>query len=477
MKIVQKTQSLCPVCFRTLDAYYVKKDNDIYFEKTCPQHGFFSVPAWKHMPHTPTWEDWLQRGNSSFNTKKNLNFIPINGQGCPQNCGLCTEHQQQSCCVLLEITQACTMQCPICYASAHQDLEIQQDISLEHIEARLLALKKYAGQVNIQLSGGEPTLRDDLPQIIQKVRDSGFNFVQINSNGLRLGQKSTGANYAKELKKCGLNLVYLQWDAAGPTSDTVYTTLRGGAYARIKERALQHCIEAQLPVLLVATLVRGINETYLGAIVTKALQSGPIVRGVHVQPVASFGRYPWQQNEAPRLTIPEILHMFEIQSHGMLKAEQFHPPQSEHALCSFSAVYTRNEKHELKAIHEVQGGCCSQASSTIEHKDLQSSKLSPAKVACDFVARHWSATPQTSSAKHATNAPDDFDRFLEKTSLEQRFTISGMAFQDAYSVDLARLRRCHIHILHDLRNTYPDLKPFCAFNLTSSTGFALHRGK
>lgn len=66
---------------------------------------------------------------------------------------------------------------------------------------------------------------------------------------------------------------------------------------------------------------------------------------------------------------------------------------------------------------------------------------------------------------------DGLDRFLAAADPDQRFTLSAMAFQDAYTIDLERIRRCHIHV------ALPDgrLIPFCAYNLTSSAGFAPHR--
>jgi uncharacterized radical SAM superfamily Fe-S cluster-containing enzyme len=52
------------------------------------------------------------------------------------------------------------------------------------------------------------------------------------------------------------------------------------------------------------------------------------------------------------------------------------------------------------------------------------------------------------------------------------FSISGMAFQDSWTVDLARLRECYI------LTVAPDgrLVPFCAYNITSKQGKALYRG-
>ncbi len=463
MKLLRKTQSLCPICLRTLDAHYVLNDEHVYFEKTCPTHGHFSVPAWIAMPNVPSFEAWCSKQSVVHSSRKD-----IGDSSCPHSCGLCADHQRPSCCVLLEVTQNCNMSCPICYAAAQQNKD--SDLTMKEIDARLSALMHSAGNVNIQLSGGEPTTRDDLAEIITLAHAKGFDFVQLNTNGLRLGCKNSGACYAKELKAAGLNLVYLQWDGM---DDNIYQTLRGGNYTAIKEQALKHCQAAELPVLFVVTLVRGVNDHKLGEILEKALHSGHMVRGVHIQPVSSFGRYPWEQTQAPRLTLPEVLHALEQQSKGMLKAEHFHPPQSEHALCSFSALYKRDAKNEclpsgLLPVHDEPATCCKPKDCT------QNNNISPAVIAREFVAKHWSAEELfTSQNTQNCSRQDDFDAFLQKNSVKQRFTVSCMAFQDAYSVDLARLRACHIHIAE----SNARLMPFCAYNLTSSEGFSLYRNR
>ncbi len=470
MKLLQKTQSLCPVCLRTLDAYYVaydtQKERHVYFEKNCPQHGHFSVPAWIAKPNVPSFEQWCQGAKSGLKTGEKSGQtanVLASDSTCPHSCGLCAEHVNRSCCVLLEVTKNCNMSCPICYAGASLHKQ-NDDLTLTEIDNRLTWLMQNAGVVNIQISGGEPTTREDLTQIISLVHAKGFDFVQLNSNGLRLGCAHSGEQYAHTLKAAGLNLVYLQWD--GMDSHT-YTSLRGADYVASKERALNNCLKAQLPVLLVVTLVRGVNDHLLGDILHKALSQGPLVRGIHIQPVASFGRYPWEQAAAPRLTLPEVLHALESQSKSMLKAEHFHPPQSEHALCSFSAVYDRNAEYGLVPVHADGGACCKTAES--HRENYGESQLAPAIVAREFVAKHWAGE----NTFQPQGVQDDFDRFLKKNTFQQRFTVSCMAFQDSYSVDLARLRACHIHIAEsDAR-----LMPFCAYNLTSSQGFPLYRNR
>jgi uncharacterized radical SAM superfamily Fe-S cluster-containing enzyme len=62
------------------------------------------------------------------------------------------------------------------------------------------------------------------------------------------------------------------------------------------------------------------------------------------------------------------------------------------------------------------------------------------------------------------------DEFL-RTAKENTFTVSGMVFQDAFDLDLDRLRRCYICEA----DTERGMVPFCAYNLTDTAGRALYR--
>ena len=84
-------------------------------------------------------------------------------KGCPFDCGLCPEHRQHSCCVVLEVTERCNLSCPVCFAESRTQAT---DPEIATIESWFKLLLSAGGPYNIQLSGGEPTLRDDLPEII-----------------------------------------------------------------------------------------------------------------------------------------------------------------------------------------------------------------------------------------------------------------------------------------------------------------------
>ena len=149
--------------------------------------------------------------------------------------------------MILEVTKRCNMHCPVCFASAGEDRE-KGDIPICEIEKQYDFLMAHGGPFNIQLSGGEPTMRDDLPEIIHMGREKGFTFFQLNTNGIRLAREE---GYAGKLKKAGLNTVFLQFDGV---TDDVYQTLRGRSMIELKEKAVLNCSEAELGIALVSVI-------------------------------------------------------------------------------------------------------------------------------------------------------------------------------------------------------------------------------
>ena len=83
---------------------------------------------------------------------------------------------------------------------------------------------------------------------------------------------------------------------------------------------------------------------------------------------------------------------------------------------------------------------------------------------------HWKGGEAAGETSTAESGADGFSRFLAQAGAEQRFTLSSMAFQDALSLDLDRVRGCCIHVVR------PDgrMIPFCLHNLTASNGTRLY---
>lgn len=446
--MIRKTTSVCPVCLQTVNARtVVGNDGFIHMEKSCEKHGSFDALIWEG--DIMSYLSWAEGDQEGCGVKKGRQVE----KGCPHDCGLCRDHQSEACCVLLELTKRCNLHCPVCFASAGEGES--SDPSIDEIRHQYEILKQQGRAFNIQLSGGEPTLRDDLDEIIRLGRESGFSYFQLNTNGLRIAAEE---GYAQRLRDMGVSCVFLQFDGC---RDDVYETLRGQPLLALKQKAIKACEEAGLSVVLVPVIAAGVNEDQAGEILRFALQHHPAVRGVHFQPLSTFGRckLPALQETCcgvqtqKRITIPRMLKFIEEQTGGEIKAEDFSGGGAESPYCSFHAAYRKQCCGSLKALKKRHNEACCPT---------------PSSEARDFVMRQWGRNDSCCTEENSDFS--SLDAFLRE-AVEQTFTVSGMVFQDAWDLDLDRLRRCYIC---EADSTY-GIVPFCAYNLTDSSGKALYR--
>lgn len=445
--ILGTTTSVCPVCLKTISANKVLKEhNQIYLDKTCPEHGTFSTLIWEGSKES--YEGW---DRNSVVSEPPVNAKPVE-KDCPNDCGLCSDHLRKGCCMLLELTNRCNLRCPVCFAAAGD--HTPSDLSMEEIEKQYDFLMAHGGPFNIQLSGGEPTMRDDLPEIIRLGRSKGFTFFQLNTNGIRLAESPS---YAKELKEAGLNTVFLQFDGL---SDKTYEILRGRPLLDEKLMAIQNCANAGLGVVLVPVIAPDVNDHEIGRILHFALNNLPAVRGVHFQPISYFGRCDLKAPQM-RITIPKMLRLIEEQTSGLMKQADFGSGGAENPYCSFHASYMKRKDGNLRALAQKDSQCCCTTSDDSRN----------------FVANQWTGTQKSesscccgSTSSEGITEWNSFDEFLEQARANT-FTVSGMIFQDAFNLDLDRLKRCYIC---EVDSRY-GMVPFCAYNLTDINGRSLYR--
>ena len=325
--ILGYTESVCPVCLKKLEARKVRTGNQVFLEKSCLEHGDFRALIWNGAPAYETFD------------RKRCFVSPVApavkaDKGCPDDCGLCAQHRQRTCCVLLEVTNRCNLECPVCFASSRAETDAQtagseNEPDMEDIRHRFEAMMNMGGPFNIQLSGGEPTMRNDLADIIRMGKETGFPFFQLNTNGIRIGKDLA---YLKELADAGLDCVFLQFDGL---REETYRALRGRELLKEKMDALTACERARVGVVLVPVIVPGINDGEVGDILNFALEHMPAVRGVHFQPASQFGRYDPLLSKK-HFTLPDLLRAIETQTGGKMKAEHFSPGNAENPYCSFT---------------------------------------------------------------------------------------------------------------------------------------------
>jgi uncharacterized radical SAM superfamily Fe-S cluster-containing enzyme len=186
------------------------------------------------------------------------------------------------------------------------------------IMKHLRSLTPYSN-IAVSFSGGEPTLRAELPDMIRKAYELGFLQVMLITNGI----KFKNLDYCKEIKETGLQTIYMQFD--GTTPETWVQT-RGFNLWPIKQRIIKNLRIAGFDsVVLVPTIARGVSDHEVGNIIQFAIDNIDIVRAVNFQPVSLCGRIPADKLAEMRINISDLIHKIDIQTNHVLNPNVWYP--------------------------------------------------------------------------------------------------------------------------------------------------------
>ncbi len=324
MTPIKRTKSLCPVCGKLLDAEIIEEGGAIWICRTCPEHGYAKNLYWSDAEIYRRFDAYDRIGRGVENP--NVDSI---GE-CTTRCGLCKYHKSGTLLANIDVTNRCNLKCEFCFANAKACGYVYEP-TFDEITSMLLLLRKEQPVVcpAVQFSGGEPTMRDDLVEIIKKARELGFSQVQMASNGVKLAQNP---KLAKELRDAGLSTVYLHFDGISKETNPLLE--------KTSLPAIENCRKVGLGVVLVPTIINGKNNHEIGDIIRFASKNVDIVRGINFQPVAFTGAAKEDDVIRERFTIPDITHSIEEQTNGKLKSSDFYPIPSVMTICDLIESYT-----------------------------------------------------------------------------------------------------------------------------------------
>jgi uncharacterized radical SAM superfamily Fe-S cluster-containing enzyme len=479
-EILSVTTSVCPVCYRVLPSIIVEREGRVYIRKACPEHGEFEE---------------LYYGDSNF--YKRVMKFEEEGRGtrhvytpvktlCPFNCGLCAMHKQHTALVNLVATNRCDLSCWYCFFYSEAAGYVYEP-TLEQIREMVRSIKKQGVTIAIQITGGEPLVREDLPEVVKVLRDEGVRHIQLNTNGLKfarlyLEDPQKAIEYARVLRGSGVNTVYLSFDGVTPRTNPK----NHWEIPFILEVFRQAKMTS---VVLVPTVIKGVNTDELGDIIRFAAKNMDIVRSVNFQPVSLTGFMKRFEREKYRITIPEVSKLIEEQTDGEITREDWFPVNASAVFSRFIEGFSGEFKFEM-ANHPI----CGVGIYVYVDRSGDRLKLIPITRFIDieglleYLREKWIDLVTGGSKLVAglkllytirkfidqEKAPKEFDiyKILLNIMLKRSYEALGelhykllfigqMHFMDLYNYDIQRVQRCNIHY------SVPDgrLIPFCAFNI------------
>lgn len=443
---IENTTSLCSYCVKRIDAKIISKDNKIFVLKFCLEHGEQEEIMEEDA------EYWLNRNLytkpgtcSKIQTERKFN--------CPFDCGLCPEHEQHTCIGLIEVTKDCDLKCPMCYASSGCGGHLSKEKIDEMLDFYIDS--EFGNAEILQISGGEPTMHPDIIEIIKSARAKGVQYVMLNTNGLRIAEDE---EFVKELSQfVGGFEIYFQFDGF---EERTYKHLRGRELMDVKMKAIANLTKYSIPITLVSTIERGVNDHEVGKIVDFGIKTKHI-RGVNFQPVAFFGRLG-NVDTKNRITITGIIKELEKQTHGMIGKKDFIPLPCNVDRVAITYLYrTEGEFVPLMRDLDIKNNLAVIRNTFRFNpedflKDLTASLFKPSAGCCDYLSLLKQFKKMIPSNYLLKSEKEKIEYVSENT-----FRISVTSFVDVYNFDMKSMKKECVHVIT------PDLKkiPFSSYNM------------
>lgn len=469
MRVIRKTKSLCPQCLKTLGATVYEKDNVVYIKKTCPTHGKFNDIYWSDYQLYKWAEGYSHEGTPLENPQ--TEFL----KDCFFNCGLCSNHKSHTVLAIIDVTTRCNMACPGCFAAAGSTTSVYEPTK-EQVRRMLTTLResKPSPPRALQYSGGEPTLREDLPELVRLAKELEFTHVEVNTNGLRI---ASDIEYFKRLIDAGISTLYLQFDSLRPEA---IQAMRKANFLPQKLKVIENARKLGFDsIVLVVTLAKGVNDQDLGDLVNFAIKNSDVVRCVNVQPISFAGRGKNLDPASYRITVPDFMRLVEKQTNGKVLVTDFRPvpwpiPIAKAVGAIRGKVYPEFSTAPWCGVAtflvvDKQGGY------TPATRLADMDKFCEAMQKADEAARKGHKTKakmiMLGSLRHVKfGLVKDMLWGVITTGtyaslgklMRQVVMVGAMHFMDRWNLDLYRLERCVIH--YATPDPEHPIIPFCSYN-------------
>jgi len=278
-----------------IKAQIIERDGEVWMVKDCPIHGHFEDMMAIDVKFLTHIEKMFPGRDIDAHNDEKLH-----------NHGTSTIKYGRGAVLTVDLTNRCNMMCDPCFMDANQ-VGFVHELSMEDIREILdnaISIKPRR-QMSVQFSGGEPSISPHFLESIRYARKVGYNSVQAATNGIEFAKSK---DFCRQAAEAGLRYVYLQFDGIGNDANSHRQV---GNLFDVKMRAINNLHEAGVEIVLVTTLVNGINNDQVGSIVRFALDNPKKIAFLSFQPVSFTGRdeeITEQRRLQQRYTLSHLAH-------------------------------------------------------------------------------------------------------------------------------------------------------------------------
>lgn len=214
----------------------------------------------------------------------------------------------------VSVTDRCNIRCFYCMPADNVEFMPKKELlSFEEIE-RVVRVGTTVGIDRVRLTGGEPLVRRDLPNLIaQLVRIPGIVDIGLTTNGVLLGEQ------AQQLRDAGLKRLNISLDALDP--EVFKRVTRRDSYDKVIEGIQAARAAGFSPIKLNAVSVKGMTEDQIIPFAELARDTDTEVRFIEFMPLDADSQ--WQRDKV--LFASEIISRIETEFGTLRPVESSNP--------------------------------------------------------------------------------------------------------------------------------------------------------
>ena len=278
--------AFCNDCKAVVPAKHIERDGKVFVQKNCPKCGIteYLISSDAHL----------------YNKKRDfageINYI----KGCKLNCSSCSLHQKPDI-VFIDTTNRCDMNCHICLNNVSA-MGFKYEPNIDFFDRIFKHYSAYDPKPYIQLFGGEPTLREDILDIIKLGKSYGLS-MRVVTNGIKLADEK----FCDDLTKLGV-MINFSFDGL---NRKMYAKLRGDTDALdLKIEALKNLAKHRRGKVILMTVVdKGYNKDDIADIFRFSFENSHIIRGIYFMPLIHMWEKERLDYNPERTTLEDVEHM------------------------------------------------------------------------------------------------------------------------------------------------------------------------
>jgi uncharacterized radical SAM superfamily Fe-S cluster-containing enzyme len=333
----------------------------------------------------------------------------------------------KTCTLLVEITNACNLACPVCYSDAKGDRKMPLADFKRYVDGLIEA---KGGLDSVQLTGGEAMMHPEFWEFVEFLHGrAGIKKIYIPTNGLLLAGAAAASRLTPFRSKV---MVLLQFDGDAAAN----RALRDADPERARAKVIAELDRLGIAMQLTMTLTAGVNEGQVGWVVRQGLAHRN-VKVIALQPATYSGRYELEPDPLRRLTLSDVLKAVVAQvPRPRVRAEDFAPIPCSHPNCGWITLFVRR---------------FGLTRNIMKHVDL------PA-IMNEVAYKTLLSTGELRRAVGTGSWAGALGRRLVRST--DVFTIAIKPFMDRHSYDQDRIATC----CHHLMDTSGRAVSFCEYN-------------